>query len=121
MGPLEFLLRHGAHIVAVDLNRKPIWERLIARVKNSCGSMTFPYKSEKKLDADDPAITDVAGANLLSDPPEIANWLTSLKYTDNVTIGNYTYLDGALHVQVSKIAFTSSFSSYVLYLALRCL
>ena len=41
-----------------------------------------------------------AGADLLKDTPEIARWLTSLKYEGGVTIGNYTYLDGALHVQV---------------------
>jgi len=102
MGPLEFLLRHGAHIVAIDLNRQPIWERLIARVKNSCGSMTFPYTADRELAADGAEIAAHAGANLLESPPEIANWLSSLKFdTRGVTIGNYTYLDGALHVQLS--------------------
>eukprot|EP00008_Paramoeba_atlantica_P011436 CAMPEP_0201475872 /NCGR_PEP_ID=MMETSP0151_2-20130828/1207_1 /ASSEMBLY_ACC=CAM_ASM_000257 /TAXON_ID=200890 /ORGANISM="Paramoeba atlantica, Strain 621/1 / CCAP 1560/9" /LENGTH=754 /DNA_ID=CAMNT_0047856079 /DNA_START=76 /DNA_END=2337 /DNA_ORIENTATION=- len=101
MGPLEFLLQHGAHIVAIDLNRDFIWKKLINRVKKSCGSMTFPYKSDKVLGEDSEEMYGCAGADLLKDTPEIARWLTSLKYEGGVTIGNYTYLDGALHVQLS--------------------
>ena len=73
---------------------------MINRVKKSCGSMTFPYKSDKVLGEDSEEMYGCAGADLLKDTPEIARWLTSLKYEGGVTIGNYTYLDGALHVQV---------------------
>jgi len=101
MGPLEFLLRHGANIVAVDLNRNFIWEKLIKRVQNSSGTMIFPYTSDKEVDPNSPEMYNLAGANLLNDTPRIANWLCGLKYDTPVTIGNYTYLDGALHVQLS--------------------
>ena len=37
----------------------------------------------------------------LEDTPEIASWLCSVCPQTKVTIGNYTYLDGALHVQLS--------------------
>ena len=44
--------------------------------------------------------------NLLSDTPEIANWLAAVvrdtvPHNRRVTIGNYMYLDGALHVQLA--------------------
>lgn len=37
----------------------------------------------------------------MKDTPEIATWLCSVCPDKKVTIGNYTYLDGALHVQLS--------------------
>jgi hypothetical protein len=64
--------------------------------------MIFPYTSDKDIDPESNDMYNAAGANLLSDTPRIANWLCGLKYpTPGVTIGNYTYLDGALHVQLS--------------------
>ena len=47
--------------------------------KNSCGSLTFCYHSDKEIAADSEDMFAVAGANLLTDTPEIAGWLTSLK------------------------------------------
>jgi hypothetical protein len=43
----------------------------------------------------------VAGCNLLTQTPEIANWLVGLYPQQQVVVGNYTYLDGGLHVQLS--------------------
>lgn len=101
MGPLLFLLSHGANIIALDINFPNVWKKLIGLAKNSCGTLTFPYHSDKEIDANSEDMYAKAGANLLTDTPEIASWLTSLKYETPVTIGNYTYLDGALHVQLS--------------------
>jgi hypothetical protein len=42
MGPLLVLLSLGANVIAVDLNRPPIWSRLIGLARDSCGSMIFP-------------------------------------------------------------------------------
>ena len=44
MGPFQLLLNHGANVIAVDLDRPEIWERLITAARNSCGSITFPLK-----------------------------------------------------------------------------
>ncbi len=44
MGPYEFLLQFGANIVAIDLDRKNIWDRLIKIARASPGSITFPLK-----------------------------------------------------------------------------
>ena len=44
MGPYEILIAHGANIVAVDLDRKNIWERLLKLTRASCGRLVFPLK-----------------------------------------------------------------------------
>jgi len=103
MGPLNFLLSHGANIIAVDLNRDFIWKKIFNAVKNSNGTVIFPVKqgigSIDKLSDDE--LAKVSGCDLLSNTPEIANWLSTVVPDKQLTIGNYTYLDGALHVQLS--------------------
>eukprot|EP00941_MAST-03F_sp_MAST-3F-sp1_P003456 g3456.t1 len=132
MGPLEVLLRHGAHVVAVDLNgRAQLWTRLLHLAKNSCGSMTFPLQicseyddisgERRRVDRSNDLewLAKNAGADLLQQTPDIADWLCRgglqsgsgrpvpkgdakvIPSGKPVTIGNYTYLDGALHVQLS--------------------
>ena len=44
MGPLEILLKHGANIIAVDLDRDFIWKKLIKKARNSCGTLYIPVK-----------------------------------------------------------------------------
>ena len=49
----------------------------------------------------DEALAKVAGCNLLTQTPEIANWLMGVYPGKPLVIGNYTYLDGGLHVLLS--------------------
>ncbi|GBG31679.1 Very-long-chain 3R-3-hydroxyacyl-CoA dehydratase [Hondaea fermentalgiana] len=101
MGPLDLLLQCGANVIGIDLDRAPIWEKLINKVRASPGTLTFPLSKPQaslKTDAD---LFAHAGANLLGATPEIANWLVGVCPGQDLTIGNYTYLDGALHVQLS--------------------
>lgn len=100
MGPIKVLLSLGANIIAVDLDRKGIWERLLNMAKNSPGTMIYPLKKEPKGES----ISDhaeVAGCNLFTQTPEIRNWLLEVEQDKPITVGGYAYLDGALHVQVS--------------------
>lgn len=108
MGPLFFLLEHGANIIAVDLNRDFIWKKLFDAVRTSSGKLIFPVQEGvsgfDRMSPDE--LAKVSGCDLLAHTPEIANWLTDV--IENVvpenkplSIGNYTYLDGALHVQLS--------------------
>jgi len=104
MGPLEFLLQLGANVVAVARPRalKGIFEK----VKNSPGKLLFPVKKGsnwRTLMQDDniEALSKISGCDLLKEPPEIANWLTTVAPGKKLCIGNYTYLDGAAHVQIA--------------------
>ena len=118
MGPIEVLLRHGATVVAVDLDRSGTWMNLLNKLKNSPGRMVIPVWKSKLADGgedasvleemEDKELAGVAGCNLLTQVPFIARWLKQL-VSDNVipssgdklTVGNYTYLDGELHVRLS--------------------
>jgi len=101
MGPLDLLLACGANIIGIDLDRSFIWENLIKKAKNSPGTLTFPLSKPQHTISTDDDLCSCAGANLLTKTPEIANWLESVHAGKQLTIGNYTYLDGALHVQLS--------------------
>jgi hypothetical protein len=114
MGPIHVLLKHGANVIACDIQsrgppdggdgpwRGP-WENLIKWARNSCGTLTLPVPDSCKDPASlsDDALARVAGCNLLTQTPEIANWLVGLYPKEQVVVGNYTYLDGGLHVQLS--------------------
>eukprot|EP01083_Nonionella_stella_P003247 9255_1 len=109
MGPLHFLLEHGANIIAVDLNRDFIWTKLLNIAEKSAGTLIFPVQKGCGDSIDSTNINELAavsGCDLLCDTPEIANWLCSVVESKvpsdaSLTVGNYTYLDGALHVQLS--------------------
>lgn len=76
MGPLKLLLELGANVVAIDLDRPGIWQRLLGLAENSCGTMTFPLKSGMPQSglATREALCAAAGSNLLAHTPEILNW-----------------------------------------------
>lgn len=76
MGPLKLLLDLGANIVAIDLDRPKIWERLLSLAENSCGTMTFPLKAGKQQSSlnSKEELCAAAGSNLLTQTPEILTW-----------------------------------------------
>lgn len=74
MGPLKLLLDLGANIVAIDLDRPGIWQRLLSLAENSCGTMTFPLKQPQSSLPSREALCASAGSNLLAHTPEILNW-----------------------------------------------
>lgn len=47
MGPLLTLLSLGANVIAIDLDRKGIWDRLIRETRNSPGTLIFPLKKKQ--------------------------------------------------------------------------
>lgn len=73
---VQMLLDLGANIVAIDLDRPAIWDRLLTLVENSCGTITFPLKEGKPQSSlgSKAELCAAAGANLLAQTPEILNW-----------------------------------------------
>ena len=90
MGPFKILLDLGLNVVAIDLNRPEIWERLIKYAQDSPGQMFFPEREKGKY-----------GANIISEFPSIAHWLVDLHPNQPMTIGNYAYVDGGLFVKIA--------------------
>eukprot|EP01127_Copromyxa_protea_P001410 TRINITY_DN11410_c0_g1_i1.p1 TRINITY_DN11410_c0_g1~~TRINITY_DN11410_c0_g1_i1.p1 ORF type:complete len:725 (-),score=176.21 TRINITY_DN11410_c0_g1_i1:99-2273(-) len=101
MGPLLVLLSLGANVIAVDLNRPQIWDRLINLTRNSPGTMIFPLTKPQSEIKDDKELFACAGSNLFTQTPEISNWLKDVEPEKDVIVGGYAYLDGALHVKVA--------------------
>ena len=104
MGPITTLLRLGATVYAVDIDRPAVWKRLFEMTKDSPGTLIYPLKGKPKSDSDED-LANVAGCNLMEQPVEITNWLVSAAEAHaggkRLTIGMYGYLDAALHVKLS--------------------
>jgi len=102
MGPFELLMRLGATVVAVDLNRPHIWERLVGTAKKFAGTLIFPIDKPRDQIPTDFALYRSAGTDLITKTPEIANWLANAEFQDRkLVIGAYAYLNGDLFVRVS--------------------
>eukprot|EP00730_Choanoeca_flexa_P018259 TRINITY_DN8871_c0_g3_i1.p1 TRINITY_DN8871_c0_g3~~TRINITY_DN8871_c0_g3_i1.p1 ORF type:complete len:779 (+),score=232.77 TRINITY_DN8871_c0_g3_i1:30-2366(+) len=101
MGPYLVLMALGANVIAIDLDRPNIWERLITIARESAGTLIFPTKKPVAELKDDAALFANAGGNLFTDTPEICNWLKELMPAEEFIVGGYAYLDGERHVRVS--------------------
>lgn len=101
MGPLACLLDWGATVWAVDLPRPELWRRLINEAENRAGRLRLPVPIDgpDRTQLEGSALAAVAGADLLTQGPEIRTWLAGIGRP--FTLGNYVYADGPLHVRVS--------------------
>ena len=99
MGPLPALLSWGATVAAVDVARPAVWERIESSARRGAGRLLVPGPGNRGSEADLGGVPEHAGADLLTELPSIADWLTGLP--GPLVLGNYTYADGAAHVRVS--------------------
>ena len=110
MGPTRSLLRWGARVHAVDLPRPAVWRRLIDITRGTAGSLRIPIALDAQGRApittggavhpdDDDAVSAVAGADLITQAPELGTWLDEIP--GPFVLGTYVYADGATHVQLS--------------------
>jgi len=101
MGPFELLMKLGATVVAVDLDRPNIWKRLVTTAKRGAGTLIFPTRKPQSDITTDGELYALSGTNLITHTPEIANWLVDGFADRNLLIGAYAYLNGELFVRVS--------------------
>lgn len=104
MGPLYFLLEHGATVAAVARSKALVG--ILKKAKSMPGKVIFPVKQGADWKGllerrDYNGLAKVCGCDLMTETPEIATWLTEVAPGKALTVGNYTYLDGALHVQIA--------------------
>ena len=109
VGPLSPLLRWGARVIAVDLPRPSIWERVLDAARGSGGTLLVPVghgqpdqgetggRGEARGRGE--AITQRAGLDLTSEVPAAADWLAT--FDGPLVLGNYVYADGAANVRLS--------------------
>jgi hypothetical protein len=101
MGPLTSLCSWGADLALVDLPRPGVWERVLATVRAGAGTARIPLQRPSD-ESDDARLAADAGADLVTETPEVRAWLAQL--TGPLTVGNYVYADGADNVRVSVAA-----------------
>ena len=95
MGPLTALLRWGARVAAVDLRRAHLWQRLLDVARRGAGTLVVAANATDPGAAPDRR----AGADLIAEVPEVADWVAGLP--GSLVLGNYVYADGAANVRVS--------------------
>lgn len=91
-GPLTWLSKWRANIVAIDLPSPAIWEKITGIIAKGNATLIAPQQTD--VDG-----KTQLGANLLTQTPEIANWLGT--FTQHLDLAGIAYLDGEKHVRVS--------------------
>lgn len=91
-GPLTWLAKWRANIVAIDLPNTAIWEKITTTVQQGNATLIAPKVTSQNQQ-------EQLGANLLTQTPEIANWLKT--FTETLDLAGIAYLEGEKHVRVS--------------------
>jgi len=101
MGPLPSLMRWGARVAAVDLDRPEIWQRVQTMAHEGAGTLVVPVPTDAPTNgtSSNGALAQVAGIDLLAEVPALAHWLRDQPGT--LVLGNYVYADGATNTRVS--------------------
>lgn len=104
LGPLRQLLEWGATVLAVDLPDARRWERIIAAVQGTPGVLHVPVPRDAGIGptSEPNKVAAVAGANLLTQLPDVAAWAG--QFTGELVVANYLYADGATNVRLSMAA-----------------
>ena len=98
-GPLTWLSRWKANIVAIDLPNTRVWGKIIETVRQGNATLYAPSSEALNTDTADHILKEKLGANLLTQIPEIAQWLT--RFEQDLDLAAIAYLDGEKHVRVS--------------------
>jgi hypothetical protein len=98
-GPYPWLMRWRANVVAVDLQRPHVWQRLVQLASTGNGRLLAPVAAHAPAGEGADYLRAQAGADLLTQAPEIADWLKS--FSGDLDIASLAYLDGERHVRVS--------------------
>ena len=103
VGPLSPLLSWGARVIAVDLPRPGVWERILDTARRSAGTLLVPVAAQtpgqQQPGGSTEDLADRAGLDLTSDVPSVAGWLAT--FNGPLVLGNYVYADGAANVRLS--------------------
>ncbi len=97
-GPYPWLMRWRANVAAVDLQRPRVWQRLVELASTGNGRLA-PVAASAPAGEGAEYLRAHAGADLLTQAPELAAWLKS--FSGDLDIASLAYLDGERHVRVS--------------------
>ena len=98
-GPLTWLSKWKANIVALDLPNEQVWGRILDTIQTGNATLYAPsFQKVNDLKNNDELKTKL-GANLLTQIPEITQWLAENPH--KLDLASIAYLDGEKHVRVS--------------------
>jgi hypothetical protein len=99
-GPLGWLSRWRARVIAIDLPRAAVWRRIAALAVAGNGSLTVPLgRPSPAADAASDAWVANAGADLLAEAPRVAQWLCAQR--GPLDVAALGYADGERHLRLS--------------------
>ncbi|ALH94067.1 hypothetical protein [Acinetobacter equi] len=98
-GPLTWLSKWKANIVAVDLQNERVWEKILTTIQNGNATLYAPSKENVNHITDMATLKTKLGANLLTQTQDIAHWL--LENPNHLDLAAIAYLDGEKHVRVA--------------------
>lgn len=98
-GPLTWLSKWKANIIAIDLPNERVWGKILNTIQK--GNATLYAPSLEKIDDlnNIEELKNKLGANLLTQIPEISQWLVENPH--KLDLASIAYLDGEKHVRVS--------------------
>ncbi len=112
MGPLRPLLAWGCRVIAIDLPGNDTWAGLIAYARTTPGTLILPTRRATSADMSDYDVARLAGADVITEAPEIASWLSN--HPGPFILGDYVYATGATHLRC-----TAAVDSIIEYLLTR--
>ncbi|MFL1405816.1 hypothetical protein ACJO2E_10805 [Marinobacter sp. M1N3S26] len=100
-GPLGWLARWRARLVAIDVPAAGPWNRILRKVRQGNGVLHAPVAANARVRAQDlhDSWQEGLGANLLTQAPAITRWLAG--FGTPLDVGCLAYLDGEKHTRVS--------------------
>ncbi len=90
IGPLQPLCSWGAELIALDVARPEVWERIDQVARGGAGTVHVPLAADGSQ-----------GLDLLERLPESHAWLRRVAADDDLVLGMYAYADGGAHVRLS--------------------
>ncbi|WP_335977817.1 hypothetical protein [Acinetobacter calcoaceticus] len=98
-GPLPWLAKWKANIIAVDLPNSRVWGKILNTIQQGNATLIAPCVEPVDSSAKVSELKNKLGANLLTQLPEIAQWL--VQFPQKLDLAAIAYLDGEKHVRVS--------------------
>ena len=99
MGPYLPLVKLGATVVVVARREKKLAALIKGARSTAAGTIVVPTSRAITTKDNDEVLAEVAGADVLTQAPEIAAWLAGLYPDRTMVIGSYIYLDGEAHIR----------------------
>ncbi|MFT3873241.1 MAG: hypothetical protein QM714_11445 [Nocardioides sp.] len=93
VGPTPVLLGWGATVAGIDLPRPEVWARVVDQAAAGAGTLLMPVRGDSGTS------TERAGLDLLTELPEVIDWVEGLP--GSLVLGSYLYADGGTNVRLS--------------------